>query len=155
MMRTLRTLSLVGLVGLLGSLGSSLAGQSPSATSADSASLQGTWSMVAGTADGYQLPPEYVKTMRRVFVGNEVTVTMGGQLFLKATVALDPTASPKTIDYHMTGGPTAGSTQLGIYQLAGDTVRFCFSAPNAARPSDFTSTPGDRRTLSTWVRSTP
>ena len=150
----MRTLWTLGVIALLSSLGTNLAAQSASATSSDSASLQGTWSMVAGAADGYQLPPEYVKTMRRIFTGNEVTVTMGGQLFLKATIELNPTASPKTIDYHMTGGPTAGSTQLGIYQISGDTVRFCFGAPNAARPTDFASTLGDRRTLSTWVRST-
>ena len=39
-----------------------------------------------------------------------------------------------------------------IYELEGDMVKFCFGAPDAARPADFTSKPGDRRTLSVWKR---
>ena len=111
--------------------------------------------MVSGSADGYTLPPSYVQRMRRVFSGREVTVTMGQMLYLKATVVLGGSGVVRTIDYHMTGGPTAGAVQLGIFLIAGDTVRFCFGAPNAARPSDFTTTTGDGRTLSTWVRARP
>jgi uncharacterized protein (TIGR03067 family) len=143
------------LAGLIGLAGQGIAAQAPARTVSDSGALQGTWLMVSGAASGYSLPPEYVKSMRRVFTGAEVSVTMGQQLFFKATVLLDPAHSPKTIDYHMTGGPTAGAVQLGIYLIAGDTVRFCFAAPNAARPADFTTTPGDGRTLSTWVRAKP
>lgn len=111
--------------------------------------------MVAGSADGYALTPEYVKSMKRVFTGNEVTVTMGGTLFFKATIKLDAAKAPRAIDYQMTGGTTAGAMQLGIYSIVGDTARFCFGAPNAARPTDFTTAAGDKRTLSTWVRNRP
>ena len=109
--------------------------------------------MVSGAADGYPLPPDYVKSMKRVFAGNEVTVTMAAQIFFKATVHLDASRSPRTIDYHMIGGPTAGQVQLGIYTITGDTARFCFGAPNAVRPTDFTAVAGDGRTLSTWIRA--
>jgi uncharacterized protein (TIGR03067 family) len=132
-----------------------LAAQTPTQASADSATLQGSWSMISGAADGYTLPPEYVQSMRRVFGGSEVTVMMGQQLFFKATVVLGGSGSVRTIDYHMTGGPTTGAVQLGIFAVAGDTVRFCFGAPNAPRPNDFTTTRGDGRTLSTWVRARP
>jgi uncharacterized protein (TIGR03067 family) len=128
-------------------------GASPAAR--DSAALQGTWRMVSGAADGYTLSPEYVQQMQRVFGGSEVTVTMGGQLFFRATVVLGRSDTMRTIDYHMTGGPTAGAIQLGIYTLSGDTAHFCFAGVNAPRPSAFATTPGDGRTLSTWVRSSP
>jgi uncharacterized protein (TIGR03067 family) len=133
----------------------SLRAQDLKSPPSDSVRLQGTWSMSSGSADGYLLPPDYVKTMKRVFVGSEVTITMGAAVFFKAAIRLDPTTSPKAIDYRMTDGPTAGAIQLGIYSIVGDTARFCFGAPNAARPGDFTTTANDGRTLSTWVRTKP
>ncbi len=77
---------------------------------------------------------------------------MGGQVFLKAKITLDPSKKPKTIDYRMLEGFTKGKTQLGIYELDGDTFRSCFSAPGDPRPTDFTTKAGDRRTLSVWKR---
>ncbi len=144
---------LVPLMWLVGVV--SLGAQGRTSSASDSARLQGTWTMVSGSADGFALPPDYVKAMKRVFVGSEVTVTMRAELFFKATIRLDADKAPRTIDYQMTGGPTAGAVQLGIYSLSGDTARFCFSAPNAPRPGAFTTTTGDGRTLSTWVRSEP
>lgn len=129
--------------------------QTASPIAADSAGLQGTWRMVSGAADGYPLPPEYAEQMRRVFTGTDLTVTLGGQLYFRATVVLGRSDTVRTIDYHMTGGPTAGAVQLGIYTLAGDTARFCFAGARAPRPTVFATTQGDGRTLSTWVRAGP
>jgi uncharacterized protein (TIGR03067 family) len=80
---------------------------------------------------------------------------MGGRMFFQATIELDPTKHPGTIDYHMTAGPTKGAIQRGIYRIGGDTVTFCFAGAGAPRPADFTSQPGDGRTLSTWVPVRP
>jgi uncharacterized protein (TIGR03067 family) len=80
---------------------------------------------------------------------------MQGRMFLKAKIALDPSKKPKTIDYQMTDGFTKGKTQLGIYELEGDTFKACFSKPGDARPADFTSKPGDGRTSSIWKREKP
>ena len=118
----------------------------------DSAKLQGTWTMVAGWADGTVMPTETAKTMKRVADGPYVTVTMGGQIFFKAHFVLAPTKSPKEIDYHMMEGPTKGGTQLGVYRISGDTAWFSMAGVGAARAMDFTSKPGDGRTVSTWVR---
>jgi hypothetical protein len=52
----------------------------------------------------------------------------------------------------MTDGFTKGKTQLGIYELEGDTFKACFSKPGTDRPADFTSKPGDGRTFSIWKR---
>jgi len=90
--------------------------------------------------------------MKRVCKGDETTTTMGGQMFLKAKITLDPSKKPKTIDYQMTDGFTKGKKQLGIYEVDGDTFKSCFGKPDAERPTDFTSKPGDGRTLSVWKR---
>lgn len=118
----------------------------------DMAQLQGEWSMVSGSADGQPMPSGMLKQMKRVCRGDEATTTMAGQVFIKAKFTIDPSKKPKTIDYLMTGGFTKGQKQLGIYEADGDIFRSCFGKPGAERPTDFTSKPGDGRTLSVWKR---
>jgi uncharacterized protein (TIGR03067 family) len=118
----------------------------------DLAEFQGEWSMVSGSSDGQPLGEDMRKLMKRVCNGDETTALMAGQVYFKAKITIDPLKTPKTIDYEMTEGFTKGKTQLGIYELAGDEFKSCFAAPGAARPGDFTSKPGDLRTLSVWKR---
>jgi uncharacterized protein (TIGR03067 family) len=149
LMKTIRITFLLGLTCTAISLA---AAEDNPAIKKDMAQLQGEWSMVSGTADGQPMPEEMRKQMKRVCRGDEITVTAGGQMFLKAKVTLDPSKQPKTIDYEMTDGFTKGKKQLGIYELDGDTFKSCFGAPGAERPKDFTSQPGDKRTSSVWKR---
>ena len=121
----------------------------------DNAALQGEWSMVSGSADGQAMPADMLKQMKRICKGDEVTTTMGGRVFFKAKITLDPSKKPKTIDYQMTEGVTKGKTQLGIYEIDGATFKSSFGQPGAARPSDFSSKPGDGRTVSVWKREGP
>jgi uncharacterized protein (TIGR03067 family) len=116
------------------------------------ARLEGEWSMVSGEIDGQPLPEGFVKGSKRVAKGGETTVTIGGQLFMKAKFTVDPSKKPRTIDYEMTGGPSKGKTQLGIYVLDGDMVKFCFSAPSKDRPTGFATKGGGGTTLSVWKR---
>jgi len=115
--------------------------------------LQGEWSMVSGSADGEPMPEELRKQMKRVCKGDELTVTMGSQVFLKAKITIDPSKNPKTIDYQMTEGFTKGKTQLGIYEFDGDTFKSAFGAAGAERPRDFSSKAGDGKTVSVWKKS--
>jgi uncharacterized protein (TIGR03067 family) len=119
----------------------------------DQSQLQGEWVMVSGQRDGQAFPEDLRATFKRVAKGDETTVTMGDQIFLKAKFTLDPSKKPKAIDYSVTGGPYAGKKQLGIYEFDGDQVKFCFSAPAKERPTDFITKQNDGRTLSTWKRA--
>ncbi|HXJ11438.1 MAG TPA: TIGR03067 domain-containing protein [Candidatus Limnocylindrales bacterium] len=121
----------------------------------DTALLQGEWTMVSGSADGQAMPETMRAQMKRVCKGDETTITMGDQVFFKAKFSVDPSRKPKTIDYEMTEGFTKGQKQLGIYELEGDTIKAAFGKPGAERPTDFTSKPGDGRTVSTWKRAKP
>lgn len=48
-----------------------------------------------------------------------------------------------TLDAAGTGGPTRGKTYLGIYQLEGDTLRWCTANPGRARPTQLMTRRGD------------
>jgi len=148
-MKAIRNTLLIGLAALAISF---VWAEENQAVKQDLAKLQGEWTMVSGSADGQPMPDDMLKQMKRVCKGDETTTTMGGQLFIKAKITLDPSKTPKTIDYVMLDGFTKGKTQLGIYEVDGDTFKSCFAAPGAERPTDFTSKPGDRRTLSVWKR---
>jgi uncharacterized protein (TIGR03067 family) len=116
------------------------------------AQFEGEWSMVSGEANGLSLPKETVQSGKRVAKDGETTITFGGQVYFKARFSIDPAKKPRAIDYTMTEGPTKGKTHLGIYELDGDTVKFCFAAPGGDRPTDFTAKEGSQRTLSVWKR---
>jgi len=148
-MKAIRNTLLIGLAALAISF---VWAEENQAVKQDLAKLQGEWTMVSGSADGQPMPDDMLKQMKRVCKGDETTATMGGQLFIKAKITLDPSKTPKTIDYVMLDGFTKGKTQLGIYEVDGDTFKSCFAAPGAERPTDFVSKPGDRRTLSVWKR---
>ncbi len=148
-MKTIRVAFLLGLVAV--TVSPSLA-EEKEAVKKDMAALQGEWSMVSGSADGQPMPDEMRKQMKRICKGDEATTMMGTQVFLKAKIVIDPSKKPKTIDYQMTEGFTKGKRQLGIYEVDGDTFKSCFGKPGAERPADFTSKPGDGRTLSVWRR---
>jgi uncharacterized protein (TIGR03067 family) len=116
------------------------------------AQLEGQWSMVSGEANGMSMPKELVQGGKRLAKDGETTITIGGQVYLKAKFSINPTKNPKAIDYTMTEGPTKGKTHLGIYELDGDTIKFCFAAPGNDRPTKFTAKQGSQRTLSVWKR---
>jgi uncharacterized protein (TIGR03067 family) len=140
------------LIGLIAAAISAVCAADNEAVKKDLAQLQGEWTMVSGSADGQPMPDEMLKEMKRVCKGDETTTTMNGQIFIKAKITLDPSKKPKTIDYQMIEGFTKGKTQLGIYEVDGDTFKSCFGAAGTDRPKDFTSNPGARRTLSVWKR---
>jgi uncharacterized protein (TIGR03067 family) len=116
----------------------------------DFAQLQGEWTMVSASADGQSMSEDMLKQMKRVCKGDEITVTMGDQVFLKAKITIDPSKKPKTIDYDMTEGFSKGKKQLGIYELKGDTFKACFNSAGAERPTEFKA--GEGLTLSEWKR---
>jgi len=135
--------------------GSAAAKERPTVAQADSPHLkllEGEWKMVSGTLDGLPLDQQVVQQTKRVTRGNETTVYMGPQVYMNATFSVDPEATPKSIDYVHTQGPMKGQTQLGIDEVERDTLKISFAAPGQERPTDFTSKPGDGRTVTVWKR---
>jgi uncharacterized protein (TIGR03067 family) len=146
-MKTIRNLLLIGLAAFVFA---SFGAEDTDAVKSDKARLQGEWTMIHGERDGQAFSSEFMKNSKRIVKDDETTVKLQGQMFMKAKFSLTPSTSPKSIDYAVTGGPYEGKIQFGIYELDGDKVKFCFSIPGKDRPADFTTKPGDGRTLSIW-----
>jgi uncharacterized protein (TIGR03067 family) len=108
--------------------------------------LSGTFVIVRFERDGTPTPEAELKTMRieqqgrrwRFFLGDDVT---------EGTDSVDPLARPRAIDSLYNNGPWQGQVSLGIYDAAGDTVRYCHAEPGKPRPTDFSTAPGSGRTL--------
>jgi len=113
---------------------------------------EGEWGVVSIEQDGKPLPEMYVKGSKRTFKDSELTVFVGGELYMKAKCSVDPSKKPKTIDYAVTEGPYKGQTLLGIYEIVDDTMKTCFAAPGKDRPTAFASKPGDGLTFSVWKK---
>jgi uncharacterized protein (TIGR03067 family) len=98
------------------------------------------------------MPAEMVKSGKRVLKDGELTVTFDGKVYFKAKITIDPRKKVKTMDYEMTEGTTKGKKHLGIYEIDGDTVKFCFAQPDGERPTSFEAKEGSKNVLSTWKR---
>ena len=120
-----------------------------SAAAADLRALQGHWTMVSATMDGVTY--REVSGERNVS-GDTTIVHVNDQLLMWARFSLDPSTSPKSIDYQILEGAYVGRSLLGIYRVGDSTISFCIAAAGAARPTEFTTTTGDGRTCSEWKR---
>jgi uncharacterized protein (TIGR03067 family) len=119
----------------------------------DLAQLEGDWAMVSGERDGQALPEEYVKTATRVAKDQVSTVTIGGMVVMKSKYTIDPSKKPKAIDFEAVEGEAKGSKLHGIYELDGDTLKFCLAPADKDRPTEFTAKEGSGRTMSVWKRA--
>lgn len=108
--------------------------------------LEGEWAMISCVSSGEALEEGFVKLGQRKAKGNEITVLMAGRVIVQAKFTVDRSQNPMTIDYLLKGG----RSQLGIYKLDGPTLTVNFSNPGQPRPTGFTSSAGDGRTLTVW-----
>ena len=113
--------------------------------------IHGEWVIVSGAQDGHEMEPFMIKTGKRVATASEITVSFAGQVMVQAKYVTDNPKNPKTMDYVHTGGMRKGKTQAGICALDGRTLKVCFGRPGeSSRPNDFSTKPGDGRTLTVW-----
>jgi uncharacterized protein (TIGR03067 family) len=110
--------------------------------------LQGNWVLASSERDGNKLTEDQVKAIRRTIKGNELTVTRDGEEILKATLKVDASKKPMTIDITLDGGE--GQTLKGIYELNGEEQKVCYGRPGEDRPTEFAA--GEGRTLSVWKK---
>jgi uncharacterized protein (TIGR03067 family) len=125
----------------------------PAGTAADAKSeLEGTWDLVRVERDGQELKPQ--KGTQMVTTGNKFVLKAGDKVIVAGTTKLDPGKKPKAVDVTYTEGPDKGKTFKGIYEIEGDTARFCRAGtPEQERPTGFQTKPGTGALASTYQRA--
>jgi RNA polymerase sigma factor (sigma-70 family) len=114
--------------------------------------LQGTWDLTGQEADGKAAAADALRESRIRVQGNALTLVFQGATS-KGTYRLDSVPTPGTLDVTFTEGPEKGNTYLGIYELRGDTWRFCRTLAGKGRPTAFASKAGSGHLLETLRRA--
>jgi uncharacterized protein (TIGR03067 family) len=131
-----------------------------SSSQAELDKLRGTWLTVSMIANGKTLvdettaPPPGPVT-KFAYEGNKWMVIVDGKTVASGILRVDPTKTPKQIDILDESGVTNGQTKLGIYELNGDTYKYCLGPSGKPRPSEFVSKEGSGDVLGVSRREKP
>jgi len=122
--------------------------------------LSGTWLTVSLVNDGKSIvdektPPKEGPTTKLVYDGNKWMIKVGDKTVASGIFKIDATKSPKEIDVMDESGKANDKTKLGIYELDGDTYKFCLAPAGKPRPSEFTSKEGSGHSLGVSKREKP
>jgi uncharacterized protein (TIGR03067 family) len=107
--------------------------------------MEGSWTVVSMEFQGKKIPDEKVKelNLQMVFKGDKYSQHTGGKLDEEGTLKLDPSKKPPTIDLSIETGKDKGKTQLGVYELKGDTLRVSLARPGSTdRPKSLAGDDG-------------
>jgi len=113
--------------------------------------LQGTWEAVASVRDGKDQPPDKGGMIVAMIEGDALTLKIGDQT-RTATLKVDATKTPPTMDVLMEDGPQKGKTMKAIYQIKDDELKVCHGEPGADRPTEISSKEGSGLTVVTFKR---
>jgi uncharacterized protein (TIGR03067 family) len=112
----------------------------------DPKKLQGTWEIDELIQYGKKVDFKIIKGTKFVFAGNLLTIQPPNdkvEEFEKRSFSfkLNPAKKPAEVELTALDGKHKGITSPGIYELKGDTLRWCQSDATKApeRPKDFTS----------------
>ena len=134
--------------------------EDPKAADPDLARLQGTWSTVSLINNGKILvaenaPPKPGPVTSLAYEGDHWLVLVDGQTVATGITRLDSSKTPKEIDILDASGTTNEKAQLGIYELDGDTYKYCLAPPGKPRPTVFASPEGSGISLGVSRRRKP
>ena len=104
----------------------------PSASSQALTTAQGTW--IIKTFNGQ---PAGEGEVSLTITGDKYAQTVNGTVNERGTLAIDPAKKPMTIDLTIQEGDDAGKLQLGLVEIAGDTMTLKLNVPGTpTRPKD-------------------
>ncbi len=120
---------------LLASVAIGLASAQESAVKKDLEKFQGSWQATyVVDLNGSRASADDIKNTRLVVQGNKFTLQTSTAV-VKGTFTIDPTRSPKTIDFVLEN-QKPDAKFLGIYRIDGDERSSCFSPPGKDRPGE-------------------
>jgi uncharacterized protein (TIGR03067 family) len=116
--------------------------------------LQGVWNITTLEMEGNMLP-ESMFSGSRIVVNGDVFESLSMGMVYAGKVTLDVGKKPKRFDIAFTKGHAKGVINRGIYELKGDTWRFCLDTSGKDRPKKFATKPGSGFALETLKREVP
>jgi len=109
----------------------------------DRSLYRGTWRAVSLQVDGKMAADQDTKKLTVINRdGGLWSLLSEGKEISAGTSEIDPTKTPKTIDFVPSMGSDKGKLYQGIYALLGDHRKLCFAPPGKPRPLEFSSKPG-------------
>jgi uncharacterized protein (TIGR03067 family) len=114
--------------------------------------LQGAWLTVSLINDGKTLVDDKSPTKPGpatvlIYEGEKWIIKVGDKAVASGVFKVDSTKKPKEIDIFDESGMTNAQTKLGIFELDGDTYRYCLAPAGKPRPTEFASKPGSGHSL--------
>ncbi|MFY9825318.1 MAG: TIGR03067 domain-containing protein [Thermoanaerobaculia bacterium] len=118
----------------------------------DLENLQGTWVTVSLVSNGKtvmdeKLPPKPGPTAKVTYEGNKWRVVVGDKTVATGIIKVDSAKTPKELDVLDESGTINEKTKLAIYELEGDTFRYCIGSAGKPRPTEFSSQEGSENAL--------
>ncbi len=102
--------------------------------------FQGTWQPVfVKNLQGELASADELKAIRLVVKGSEFTFTNKGES-ISGTFTIDPSKTPKTIDFQLANSNSRDEKFLGVYEIRGERRLSCFALPKEARPRELRPT---------------
>jgi uncharacterized protein (TIGR03067 family) len=119
----------------------------------DVKALEGTWQVESAEMDGQEFSGDDVADIFLVVEGDRYKELLKDTVKEEGTIKLDPSQSPRAIDFRITSGDDKGKTQLGIYKLEGNTLTLCVAKPSDKdRPKEFAGKQGSGHTRMVFKR---
>jgi uncharacterized protein (TIGR03067 family) len=126
-------IALVPFLGMFVALALLRAGDAPS----DLQRMQGVWKVIHLEEKGKKLPDKELSLMDAIIKKDTVTIRIGNEVGAEFIVKIDSKQKPKAVDFTHTLGPDKGKTELGIYSLEEDILKFCVEETKKERPQSF------------------
>jgi uncharacterized protein (TIGR03067 family) len=118
----------------------------------DLKALEGTWDLIYFERDGKEVKLQ--DDTKAINTGDKFVIKRGDQVIAAGTMKLDPSKKPKASETTYTEGPDKGKTYKGIYQIDGDTVKFCRAgSPDDDWPTEFKTKPGSGQFVAVYKRA--
>lgn len=117
----------------------------------DLAKLQGTWTAPhLGKKAVFQIEKDaFTLIMPELVLADDGASATYKEMTFKGTVRIDGSKKPKIMDLKVTDGKKyKGETALGIYEIKGETLKWCVNEPGReGRPKEFAKEDGEKHYL--------
>jgi uncharacterized protein (TIGR03067 family) len=120
--------------------------------------LEGTWTGVSAIFDGKEIPADEAKTFALTMNADGTWIMKDSKDTWHGTFTVDASKKPKTGSFVILSGKYKDNTTLDIYEIDGDTIKFCYvmvptgNESAKERPSKFASEAGSGHFLSIMKR---